>query len=45
MSTIEHAWLPKATCDDNCVRAGGDRPGRPALATLRAAAAATGGAA
>jgi len=36
MSTVEHAWLPKATCDDNCVRAGGDRPGRPALATLRA---------
>ena len=36
MSTIEHAWLPKATCDDSCVRAGGDRPGRPALATLRA---------
>jgi len=36
MATVEHAWLPRATCDDSCVRAGGDQPGRPALATLRA---------
>jgi len=35
MSTIEHAWLPRASCDDSCVRAGSGRPERPVLATLR----------
>ncbi len=35
MSTVEHAWLPRASCDDSCVRAGSGTPGDPVLATLR----------
>ncbi|HNM94912.1 MAG TPA: lysophospholipid acyltransferase family protein [Mycobacterium sp.] len=37
MNRAEHAWLPRASCDESCVRAGGGQPGRPALAALRAA--------
>ncbi|WP_059020980.1 lysophospholipid acyltransferase family protein [Mycobacterium sp. M26] len=35
MSAVEHAWLPRASCDDSCVRAGSGTPGDPVLATLR----------
>lgn len=37
MNRAEHAWLPRASCDESCVRAGGGTPGHPALAALRAA--------
>ncbi|WP_167104037.1 1-acyl-sn-glycerol-3-phosphate acyltransferase [Mycobacterium sp. DL592] len=35
MDVIEHAWLPKASCDDSCVRAGTGHQGHPMLATVR----------
>ncbi len=38
MSAPEHAWLPRALCDETCVRAGGALPSRRAVAALRAAA-------
>lgn len=36
MSAHEHAWLPRALCDDSCVRAGGAAPGRRGVVALRA---------
>jgi 1-acyl-sn-glycerol-3-phosphate acyltransferase len=36
MTAPDHAWLPRALCDDSCVRAGGAPPGRRVLAALRA---------
>ncbi|WP_319431912.1 lysophospholipid acyltransferase family protein [Mycobacterium sp. RTGN5] len=36
MTAPDHAWLPRALCDDSCVRAGGAPPSRRAIATLRA---------
>ncbi len=35
MSATEHAWLPRASCDESCLRAGSGQSGRPAIATLR----------
>lgn len=34
--TVEHSWLPRASCDDSCVRAGNAAPVRPTAAVLRA---------
>ena len=31
----EHSWLPRASCDAGCVRAGGAQPERPAIVALR----------
>ncbi|MCX2933954.1 lysophospholipid acyltransferase family protein [Mycobacterium sp. CVI_P3] len=36
MTAPEHAWLPRALCDDSCVRAGGAPPSRRVVAGLRA---------
>lgn len=33
--TIEHAWLPRASCDASCVHAGGQPAGRPMIVALR----------
>ena len=35
--TIEHSWLPRASCDASCMRAGGAQPGRPVVVALRTA--------
>jgi 1-acyl-sn-glycerol-3-phosphate acyltransferase len=35
--TVEHSWLPRATCDDSCMRAGGEQAGRPLIVALRTA--------
>ena len=35
--TVEHSWLPRASCDASCVRAGGAQPGRPVVVALRTA--------
>ncbi len=37
MTVHHHAWLPRALCDESCVRAGGGPAGRPVPAALRAA--------
>jgi 1-acyl-sn-glycerol-3-phosphate acyltransferase len=37
MTAPDHAWLPRALCDDSCVRAGGAPPSRRFIAGLRAA--------
>jgi 1-acyl-sn-glycerol-3-phosphate acyltransferase len=34
--SVEHAWLPRASCDASCVRAANAVNGRPAMAVLRA---------
>jgi 1-acyl-sn-glycerol-3-phosphate acyltransferase len=34
--TVEHSWLPRASCDDSCVRAGNAASVRPTVAVLRA---------
>ncbi|MCW2685522.1 MAG: 1-acyl-sn-glycerol-3-phosphate acyltransferase [Mycobacterium sp.] len=34
--TVDHPWLPRATCDAGCMRAGSAQPGRPLIAALRA---------
>jgi 1-acyl-sn-glycerol-3-phosphate acyltransferase len=36
MTVPDHAWLPRALCDDSCVRAGGAPPSRRVVAALRA---------
>jgi 1-acyl-sn-glycerol-3-phosphate acyltransferase len=33
----DHAWLPRATCDTDCIRAGGYRPTRRLIVALRVA--------
>lgn len=33
--TLEHAWLPRNSCSDGCVQAGGAHAGRPAVVALR----------
>ncbi|WP_102142998.1 lysophospholipid acyltransferase family protein [Mycobacterium hubeiense] len=33
--TVEHPWLPRASCDASCVRAGAAASGRPAIVALR----------
>ena len=37
MTAPDHAWLPRALCDDSCVRAGGAPPSRRVIASVRAA--------
>ncbi len=37
MTGVDHAWLPRAACDESCVRAGSGQPGQPVPAALRAA--------
>ncbi|GAY15106.1 1-acyl-sn-glycerol-3-phosphate acyltransferase [Mycobacterium sp. shizuoka-1] len=37
MTAAEHAWLPRALCDESCVRAGGAPPSRRVIAAVRAA--------
>jgi 1-acyl-sn-glycerol-3-phosphate acyltransferase len=39
--TIEHPWLPRASCDDSCMRPGSDSAGRPIVVALRTALRAT----
>jgi 1-acyl-sn-glycerol-3-phosphate acyltransferase len=39
--TIEHAWLPRATCDDSCVSAGAAATGRRVVVAWRVAIRAT----
>ncbi|WP_163694316.1 lysophospholipid acyltransferase family protein [Mycolicibacterium sarraceniae] len=36
MTVQDHAWLPRALCDDSCVRAGGAPPARRVIVTVRA---------
>ena len=31
----DHSWLPRASCDAGCVRAGAAQPGRPLIVALR----------
>jgi 1-acyl-sn-glycerol-3-phosphate acyltransferase len=33
--TVEHSWLPRASCDASCVRAGAGAAGRPVVVALR----------
>ena len=33
--TVEHPWLPRASCDAGCMRAGGAQAGRPVIVALR----------
>lgn len=33
--TVEHSWLPRASCDASCVRAGQAAAGRPVIVALR----------
>jgi 1-acyl-sn-glycerol-3-phosphate acyltransferase len=35
---IEHAWLPRASCGETCMRAGADHSGKPVVVALRTAA-------
>ncbi len=35
--TVEHPWLPRATCDASCMRAGSERAGRRPIVALRTA--------
>jgi 1-acyl-sn-glycerol-3-phosphate acyltransferase len=35
--SVEHPWLPRATCDDRCIRAGGEQASRPLIVALRTA--------
>ena len=37
MTTTASPWLPKATCDDGCMRAGAAPAGRPAVVAVRVA--------
>ena len=36
--TIDHSWLPRASCDASCVRAGGAASGAPGLRAAHRAA-------
>jgi len=33
--TVEHPWLPRASCDAGCMRAGGAQAGPPVIVALR----------
>jgi 1-acyl-sn-glycerol-3-phosphate acyltransferase len=39
--TVEHSWLPRASCDASCIRAEEAAPGQPAIVALRTALRAT----
>jgi len=37
MTAIDHAWLPRTSCTEDCVRSGLPQPGHRAVAAIRAA--------